>query len=227
MGSLFSVFDPSAGFRTLHLNWVSIFRACALPSSYWLLTSKPSRVLNMASIGLAAEIILNRFKGVSNSIPLFLVGLFTFIVCNNFLGLLPYVFTASRHPSFTFVLALSSWRGYLLYSAMVNPSSFLAHLAPVGTPKVLIPFMVLIELVRSFIRPLTLAVRLAANMVAGHLLLVLTRSPIPGLGRLILRGVFVALGRLMVLELGVSLIQRYVFVSLSSLYVGEVQASNL
>ena len=87
--------------------------------------------------------------------------------------------------------------------------------------------MVLIELVRSFMRPLTLAVRLAANIVAGHLLLVLTRSPMPSLSSLILGGVFVALGRLIVLELGVSLIQRYVFVSLSALYVGEVQASNL
>jgi len=58
--------------------------------------------------GLAAEVKLNSFDGVANSIPLVLVSVFAFIVCNNFFGLLPYVFTASRHPSFTCVLALSS-----------------------------------------------------------------------------------------------------------------------
>lgn len=66
---------------------------------------------------------------------------------------------------------------------MVNPSNFLAHLVPTGTPPLLIPFMVIIELVRRVIRPLTLAVRLAANMVAGHLLLVLVRGPIASLER--------------------------------------------
>lgn len=87
--------------------------------------------------------------------------------------------------------------------------------------------MVLIELVRSLIRPLTLAVRLAANMVAGHLLLVLTRTPIPSLGGVLLRLVFVGLSGLVLLELGVSFIQSYVFIRLSSLYVGEIQAENL
>jgi len=52
----------------------------------------------------------------------------------------------------------------------------LAHLVPLGTPGVLIPFIVFIELIRSIIRPLTLAVRLAANMVAGHLLICLVNS---------------------------------------------------
>lgn len=87
--------------------------------------------------------------------------------------------------------------------------------------------MVLIELVRRVIRPLTLGVRLAANIVAGHLLLVLVRGPIPrlraGVAGLALIGVL----RLIVLEVGVSFIQGYVFISLSSLYVGEVNARNL
>ena len=67
----------------------------------------------------------------------------------------------------------------MVYRVSVNPSNFLSHLVPRGTPIVLVPFMVFIELVRRVIRPLTLAVRLAANMVAGHLLLVLVRGPAP------------------------------------------------
>jgi len=227
MGSLFSVFDPSNGIGALSINWISMLRVLSIPSRFWLLSSKPERVVNLIWSGLAAEVKLNRFKGVPNSIPLLLVRVFTLILCNNFLGLVPYVFTASRHPAFTRVLALSSWAGYVIYSTIINTSRFLAHLAPVGTPKILIPFMVLIELVRSVIRPLTLAVRLAANMVAGHLLLVLTRRPMPNLSGLILGVVFVGLSGLVILELGVSFIQRYVFIRLSSLYVGEVQARNL
>jgi len=227
MGSLFSVFDPSTGIGSIHINWFSILSIVMVPSRYWLLSRKTVRVVNLIWLGLAAEIKLNRFKGVANSIPLILVRVFSLILCNNFLGLVPYVFTASSHPAFTRVLALSSWAGYIIYSTLINTSRFLAHLAPVGTPKVLIPFMVLIELVRSLIRPLTLAVRLAANMVAGHLLLVLTRAPIPSLGGVLLRLVFVGLSGLVLLELGVSFIQSYVFIRLSSLYVGEIQAENL
>jgi F-type H+-transporting ATPase subunit a len=64
----------------------------------------------------------------------------------------------------------------MLYSILTQPSFILAHLVPLGTPSVLIPFMVIIELIRTFIRPFTLAVRLTANIIAGHLLLVLLRS---------------------------------------------------
>jgi len=227
MGSLFSVFDPSTGIGFININWFSIIRVIMVPSRYWLLSRKTVRVINLIWIGLASEVKLNRFKGVPNSIPLVLVRVFSLILCNNFLGLVPYVFTASSHPAFTRVLALSSWAGYIIYTTFINTSRFLAHLAPVGTPKILIPFMVLIELVRALIRPLTLAVRLAANIVAGHLLLVLTRAPMPSLGRLVFRLVFAGLAGLVLLELGVSFIQSYVFIRLSSLYVGEVQAENL
>jgi F0F1-type ATP synthase membrane subunit a len=57
---------------------------------------------------------------------------------------------------------------------------FLAHLVPLGTPYPLMPLMVFIELIRGLIRPLTLRVRLVANIVAGHLLMVLLSSPLAG-----------------------------------------------
>ena len=75
-------------------------------------------------------------------------------------------------------------------------------------------------------RPMTLAVRLAANMVAGHLLLVLVSCQIPSMSVLVLACAFVGLIALMVLEVGVSLIQAYVFITLSSLYIGEVNNPN-
>jgi len=102
----------------------------------------------------------------------------------------------------------------------------LAHLVPSGTPSVLVPFIVLIELVRNFMRPITLAIRLAANMVAGHLLLVLVRGPIPIIRVTTLVAAFAGLLRLIILEFGVSIIQAYVFITLSSLYIREVNHPN-
>lgn len=100
-------------------------------------------------------------------------------------------------------------------------------MVPLGTPYALIPFIVLIELVRSVIRPLTLSVRLAANIVAGHLLIVLVRRPMISIRLNFIGLVLSALLLLIILELAVSFIQAYVFRTLISLYVIEVNSPNL
>jgi F0F1-type ATP synthase membrane subunit a len=87
--------------------------------------------------------------------------------------------------------------------------------------------MVIIELTRRVIRPLTLAVRLAANMIAGHLILALVRGPVPTTGLRAGLVSLVALIRVIALEMGVALIQSYVFVRLICLYLGEVNLNNL
>jgi len=99
----------------------------------------------------------------------------------------------------------------------------LSHLVPQGTPNALIIFIVLIELVRNLIRPITLSVRLTANLIAGHLLISL-------LGGAIIRvtaftGVFFIVIPLLltVLELAVACIQAYVFITLITLYTTEVK----
>jgi len=155
------------------------------------------------------------------------ISIFLFITVNNFLGLFPYVFTASRHLTFTVALALPLWVGYIIYSTFLNLGRFLAHLVPLGTPYALIPFIVLIELVRRVIRPLTLSVRLAANIVAGHLLMVLVRRPMASIRLNFIGLVLAALLLLIILELAVSFIQAYVFRTLISLYVIEVNSPNL
>jgi F-type H+-transporting ATPase subunit a len=98
----------------------------------------------------------------------------------------------------------------------------LAHLVPLGTPPVLIPFMVLIETVSNVIRPGTLAVRLAANMIAGHLLLVLLGNQGPSLSSSLLRILLVTQILLLTLESAVAIIQSYVFAVLATLYSREV-----
>ena len=87
--------------------------------------------------------------------------------------------------------------------------------------------MVVIELISSIIRPFTLAVRLAANIIAGHLLLDLCAGPLLTRGYIEGRIFFVGLLLLSILELGVAVIQAYVFTRLRSLYLAEVNAPNL
>lgn len=134
---------------------------------------------------------------------------------------MPYVFTSSRHLSFTLRLALPLWLGKIILRVVKQLNYNLAHLVPEGTPGALMPVMVIIETVRLVIRPGTLAVRLAANMVAGHLLLVLLGGQGAALGGVTLMCLIVGLILLVTLECAVACIQAYVFTILRSLYLRE------
>jgi F-type H+-transporting ATPase subunit a len=102
----------------------------------------------------------------------------------------------------------------------------LAHMVPNGTPAILIPFIVLIETIRNIIRPGTLAVRLTANIIAGHLLLVLLGNQGPSASFSILSVLLVVQILLLTLERAVALIQAYVFAVLTTLYSREVSYVN-
>jgi len=228
MNSLFSVFDPSTRITgSLSLNWLAITSVLLLPSGFWLKRRKGESFVKKRVLRVAQEVKTNSKLSAPRSTPIVLSATLALVISRNFFGLAPYVFTSSSHLSYTLVLAASSWVGYSFYTLVVNPSNFLAHLVPAGTPPLLIPFIVLIELIRRVIRPLTLAVRLAANIVAGHLLLVLVRRPMASLNRARITVAIIGVIRLIVLETAVAFIQGYVFVRLSSLYVGEVNADNL
>lgn len=227
MNNLFSIFDPKS-ILNLSLNWI---RALAivifLPSYFWLIKRKPFYIYTYIFNYLNKEFSIALGNIKSQGLTHLFISIFLFISVNNFLGLFPYIFTSSRHLTFTVALALPLWVGYIIYSTVLNIGRFLAHLVPLGTPYALIPFIVIIELVRRVIRPLTLSVRLAANIVAGHLLMVLIRNPITRISLYFIILVLSALLLLLILELAVSFIQAYVFRTLISLYVIEVNSPNL
>merc|ERR1712158_296139 len=127
------------------------------------------------------------------------------------MGLAPYIFTRSSHISFTLTLALPIWTGSIVFSIKNQYNRLFAHLVPRGTPVALIPVIVIIETVRNIIRPGTLSIRLAANMVAGHLLLSLLGSIEVGGSPLILISLITGLTMLIILEMAVACIQAYVF----------------
>lgn len=163
---------------------------------------------------------------IQGNIFLFSV-VFRYILFINTMGLVPYVFTRSSHLVFRLALALPLWLGNILWSTVHQFNRMIAHLVPVGTPGVLMPVMVVIESVSMVIRPLTLAVRLAANMVAGHLLLSLMGSQIMGLGTASLIALLFGIVLLMSLEIAVACIQSYVFTILNTLYLKEIRTEYL
>ena len=225
--NLFSVFDPHAIF-SLPLNWVTpLILLLLVPTNFW--NSKNPRSIIFS---LIVSNVYTEFKVLFNSFPLIRlpylrVSFFVFIVINNFLGLAPYIFTATSHLTLTLSLALSLWIGLFTIAWVKTTQRSLAHLVPLGSPRALAPFMVLIELVRNIIRPITLSVRLAANIVAGHLLITLIRRPLTSCSSSVLPLIFVGLLLLSILESAVALIQAYVFRVLSSLYLNEVNQEKI
>nr|YP_010240650.1 ATP synthase F0 subunit 6 [Nicrophorus nepalensis]QTG39882.1 ATP synthase F0 subunit 6 [Nicrophorus nepalensis] len=221
MTSLFSSFDPSTSFN-LSLNWLStILGLFILPSMFWLIPSRWNFLWNKIIITLHNEfkiLLKNNFHGST----MIFVALLSFILFNNFLGLFPYIFTSSSHMVMTVSLALPLWISFMIYGWINNTVHMLAHLVPQGTPPVLMPFMVCIETISNIIRPLTLAVRLSANMIAGHLLLTLLGNTGPMMNLLTINILIIVQLLLIVLESAVSMIQSYVFAILSTLYSSEV-----
>nr|UQJ75265.1 ATP synthase F0 subunit 6 [Pterotermes occidentis]URX54387.1 ATP synthase F0 subunit 6 [Pterotermes occidentis] len=222
MSNLFSVFDPSTSGFNLPLNWTSTFLGLMfIPASMWLIPSRHSMTWNLLTTKLHNEfktLLGNKNKG---STFLF-VSLFSLILFNNFLGLFPYVFTSTSHLTMTLTMALPLWVSFMLFGWINNTNHMFEHLVPQGTPAVLMPFMVCIETVSNVIRPGTLAVRLTANMIAGHLLLTLLGNNGPTMTHSLIWMLIIAQILLLILESAVAVIQSYVFAVLTTLYSSEV-----
>lgn len=224
MGDLFATFNPNTVvFGTqLSVNWLSSYSLVfIIPSTFWIISRKPITFFKTVIKELVKEIDAALSPMITTGTTVFFLSLFFFIISSNTLGLIPYVFTASRHFSFTMALRLPFWLGYTLISFIKQFNINMAHLVPEGTPAPLIPLIVIIESVRLVIRPFTLAVRLAANMVAGHLLLVLlgTQGPLANFPTLSV--LIIALTALMTLECAVACIQSYVFTILRAIYLTQ------
>nr|QUI77275.1 ATP synthase F0 subunit 6 [Mitjaevia dworakowskae] len=216
MTNLFTVFDPCTGL--ISLNWLStLIFIFILPYKYWLIPNKTGLLFMMLMKMFQKEIsMLISYKGLS----LIMLTLFVFILVNNLMGLLPYVFTSPSHLIYSLSMALPLWMAMMIYGWVNKYNSMFSHLVPTGTPSILMPFMVLIETVSNIIRPGSLSVRLTANMIAGHLLMSLLGNNTSSF-ILMISAMFMYMG-LMIFELAVAMIQAYVFMTLSTLYSSEI-----
>lgn len=220
ISNLFSIFDPHSRIN-YSFNWIRIFIPLLfLPNQFWFKKSKIFIFWYSIINFLLKE--FNNFKKNNLTNIIIFLSIFTIILIINFIGLFPYIFTPSRHLSITLPLSLTIWlRIILFYWTQITNLTF-AHLVPLNTPSLLIIFMVLIETIRNLIRPITLSVRLSANIIAGHLLLCLLGSTGPSIDIKLINILIITQILLFTLELAVSIIQSYVFITLISLYSNEL-----
>nr|AVE15701.1 ATP synthase F0 subunit 6 [Tenodera sinensis] len=224
MTNLFSVFDPSSNILNLSINWMSTFIGLMLiPTSLWLIPSRSTMLWNLIINKLHEEFkLLIGKKKINKGSTFIFISTFSIILYNNFMGLFPYIFTSTSHMVMTLTLALPLWLSFMLFGWINNTKHMFAHLVPQGTPGALMPFMVCIETISNVIRPGTLAIRLAANMIAGHLLMTLLGNTGSTMMMSLLPLLIITQILLLTLESAVAVIQSYVFAVLSTLYSSEV-----
>nr|YP_009859730.1 ATP synthase F0 subunit 6 [Allorhynchium sp. YN]QKK69211.1 ATP synthase F0 subunit 6 [Allorhynchium sp. YN] len=222
--NLFSIFDPATSLNHwFELNWIfMIFIPLFMPYSFWFKKNKFFIFINLLLMFLFKE-MNNLLKTKNyNNINFFLM-IFFMILTFNFLGLFPYIFNPTSHLVISLTLSLPIWLGIMFYGWFNFSKHMLSHLIPLGTPSILMPFMVMIETISNIIRPSTLAIRLSANMVAGHLLLCLLGSTEENIINNYILFILLTIQMLLLtLEISVSIIQSYVFMTLSSLYSNEI-----
>ena len=133
-----------------------------------------------------------------------------FILINNMISLYPLVFSLFSILNFTIILTVVFFGGVVYKYFLYFLKNFITHLTPLNTPLAIISFMVIVEFIRQFIRPLTLLFRLTINLATGHLLIILVSF-------MSIFRVFIQIP-LFLLEFMVSFIQRYVFTILLIIY---------
>ena len=152
----------------------------------------------------------------------FVFTLFVFLLFGNMLGLIPYSYTFTSQIIVTFAMA-----AFVFVGLFKHGLHFFSFFVPQGAPKVLIPFLIIIEVISYFVRPVSLSVRLFANMLAGHTMLKVFAGlavMISGAGGLAMTGSvlpFLALVGLTGLEVLVAALQAYVFTILTCMYLND------
>lgn len=218
INNLFVIFDPSTNF--LRLNWIIIFSFLILflPKIFFYTNQEyfiKYSYKNFIKINFKYNI--NKKLQINYII---IISIFTLIIFCNVMRLIPFIFTAMRHINITLTLSFIPWI-IIFLKRIKNFKKIIIHIVPANTPNSLIPFIVIIETIRILIRPFTLAIRLTANIISGHILIALL-SNILDYNSMTIIPISLILNLLITLELAVSLIQAYVFTILISIYINEI-----
>ena len=146
--------------------------------------------------------------------------LFAFILFGNLLGMLPYTFTFTSHIIVTFVLAIFIFLFVTLLGIFIHGFKFFGLFVPKGVPMLMLPLMVPIEIISYLSRPISLSVRLFANMMAGHTMLKIFAGFVFSLGIFGVAPLIVTVA-LTALEVLIAFLQAYVFTILTCIYLNE------
>nr|YP_009469108.1 ATP synthase F0 subunit 6 [Charonia lampas]AVC55722.1 ATP synthase F0 subunit 6 [Charonia lampas] len=224
---IFSSFDDNNQvFMSLYiLMWIfSLSSIIIFSSTYWIMSPRWVSLIMTFKDTVSSQIFRSFGLNMGGFINV-ITGLFLFLIFMNLSGLIPYVFSPTSHLAVSLSLGLPLWLSLIISAIFFNPSSVVAGLLPMGAPAPLNPFLVIIETVSIMVRPITLSVRLTANMSAGHIVLTL-------IGNYLTTSFFISsiFSKIMlfsiqvlytIFEFGISLIQAYIFCLLITLYSDE------
>jgi len=185
-----------------------------------LIPSKMQLVTELSYTFIAK--MINDIAG-SNAKPFFpfIFTLFMFVLFCNMIGMLPYSFTVTSHIIVTFMLAAMIFIGVTIIGFVKHGIKYLELFVPKGVPLVLLPLIIIIEIISYLARPVSLSVRLFANMLAGHTMLKVFGGFVISLGLL---GGWLPLSfsvALTGLEILVAFLQAYVFAILTCIYLND------
>ncbi len=182
----------------------------------------PSKIqLLFENIVLFVENMLNSVtKGNAKKFFPLVFCLFIFVLLSNLYGMIPFTFSITSQFLVTTGLALIVFFISTIYGLVKHKARFFSIFAPAGTPLWLMPLMIVIEIMAYFMKPISLSLRLAANMCAGHILI----KVIASLASNIVLAPFFALfvGGLMAFEVCICILQAYIFTMLTCVYINDV-----
>lgn len=189
----------------------------------------PSRLQSISE--MSYEFVASMLRDAAGSQGMkffpFVFSLFMFVLVANLLGLFPYFFTVTSQIIVTFALALLVIGTVIVYGFMKNGLGFLKLFVPQGVPGILVPLVVLIEVISFLSRPISLSVRLFANMLAGHITLKVFAgfvASLSALGAVGVAGSVLPLAMtvaITALEFLVAFLQAYVFAVLTCMYLND------
>jgi len=194
--------------------------------SMFLFSSNWQRIFEILFLMIRSLVGDNINKTIIKEIYPIILTLFLFILISNLIGLVPYSFTVTSHIIFTFSLAIALYISIQFFNAR-HKWHFFSIFLPSGTNIILGLLLVPLELISFFFKPISLSVRLFANLMAGHTLLKVIAGFAATLSKLtsfLFLGHFVPLLVLIAilgLETAVAFIQAYVFTILTCLYLND------
>jgi len=190
----------------------------------------PGRMQTLAesSYEFVQGLVVNQIGEEGRRFFPFIFSLFMFVLFGNMLGLLPYAFTFTSHIAVTFALAVVVILLVTIVAIAIHGTKFFGYFFPEGAPKALAPLIVPIEIISYLSRPVSLSVRLFANMVAGHVMLKVFATFVVLIGSS--AGLLGILGATLPMAINVALIgfeilvaflQAYVFAILTCIYLHD------
>ena len=219
IGGIDASFTNSSLFMVLTVITVSLFLIGGMRRSSMV----PGRWQSMAELSYVfiANMVKDNVGSEGRPYFPFIFTIFMFILVGNFWGMMPYSFTFTSHIAVTFAMAFFVFIGVTLIAIAKHKLHFLTFFMPPGVPMVMAPLLVPIEIISYLSRPISLSVRLFANMLAGHTLLKVFAGFIISLGVAAGWLPFVFVVALTGLEFVIAFLQAFVFAILTCLYLND------